>query len=1077
MKLQISLLDEYGEPCCANVGIFSNDERLWRGYIENFVELDLPKNDNMTVVVRRGKLYEPIRKTFAFKEDRAFSFTLTRIIDPKLFGFYAFDAHGHISRVKLGEDAPMDIPKMAVRARGEDWNVLFAGTPYDGENHYDVYHKRELPIQSYRAHYHDTLENVRRKDFLADPGGEFVKYRYGHYVLANFDETPPVDKFRDPMYPSYEANSHVPNVEVPPFTNVPPSRAISTQRDENSFAFFAHPTSWWRIERSGAFVTNVASTIGFDALTGMLDAMVVQGYGADKVWYRKLWYRLLNEGFRITGISETDHCGDDPDHLTGKRTVEPFRTYAHCGELSLNAVSAAVRAGDCFATSGPLLDYTVDCARPGSVLPFEAAKSYKLHIKGWPCCEGRLSRFVVVVNGEEAMTLTPDANNEAEAEITLPKEGYVLCLLYDEAENVAVGNPVYVRNTPFVNTDYKAEVTLHILRNGSGANGTYTTDESQDPIVFDSKIHCRINPMTRVFVTVDGITRTYEPFFDRELQDCFRYTYSGAFLKDYPDCKPGQVPDAAYRIPEILSRLQHLEETLDFGFSEDAGKRLLSPTIQTFRKPKTPIENAFKTEKSVEYIPDKETFLSSVPKIHWERHKNVEDCMARAFAIAYSKLQKQSEGSGFPRPLLYTEFADSVFMWGNCFNTMYGEFAPAFPFIELLDDFYAKQDEDGFICRQLSIHTGEGRFEKHDPSSTGPDIFSLAEWLHYQKTDDKGRLAKVYPVLLAYHRWLKKHRTWPGGAYFSSGWGSGMDNIPRTPDPDYDHAFDTGHLSLVDTTAQMALDCKLLLEFAEISGTTEGKQELSEEFARLSSILNDRMWNEKDDFYEDLTHEGIPSGVKHIGGFWPLLTGIVPKERQEKMLTLLQDENEFSSPVGTRTLTRSHPKFVANGGNYWQGGVWCITELMVILGLEAIGQRDLAHRMARRHVEGVAQVFAETGTIWESYDPMTVAPGRLYGNLVRREFVGFSGVTPIFLAIEEVLGVKVRGSDVHWSLRLSEPHGIENLTVSGSPVSLFCEKGKVTVNCVSPFTLILNGREIPMLPGTTVLRMETQEKE
>jgi hypothetical protein len=31
------------------------------------------------------------------------------------------------------------------------------------------------------------------------------------------------------------------------------------------------------------------------------------------------------------------------------------------------------------------------------------------------------------------------------------------------------------------------------------------------------------------------------------------------------------------------------------------------------------------------------------------------------------------------------------------------------------------------------------------------------------------RLRKVFPVLLAYHKWLRKNRSWPDGSYFSCG--------------------------------------------------------------------------------------------------------------------------------------------------------------------------------------------------------------------------------------------------------------------------------------------------------------------
>lgn len=567
--LHLQLFDEYHQPCCANVGIYQQDQRIFRGYIGETGVIPLDRGV-YRIVIRRGKQYWPLEEEITVNGDTHLSFTLKRLQDPKLLGFYAFDAHSHISRAKMGDEAVMDMEKMSVRARGEDWHIYFAGTPYDGENHLHVYRHNYPDIPSYRAYYRPLLDRLARPDYIIDPGGELIKYRFGHIVLANFEEKPPVDEFRDPLYHAYERDSHVPCTLPPPFCNIPPSRALKKYRNPDSFAFFAHPTSWWRLDRNQAFVTNIASTIAFDALTGMADAMVVQGYEADKPSYRNLWYALLNAGYRLTGIAETDTCGDDPDHLSGKRMVEPFRTYARSEKLGLNEISAAVRRGDCFASSGPLLDYTLDGARPGSILPWEKDRSYQLNLQGWRCCEGTMTEMEIIANGESIARLTPDEKGRAEMQLSLPKEGYVLCLLWDEAGNLAVGNPIYVRNTPFLNDHFRARVTLDVKRNGRGARGVYTTDECPEPMAFEGKIDCKINPMTRIFVTVDGETKTFEPFFDPQLQDHFRYAYSGAFLADFPDCRPGEAPVAAFRIPEILDRLGNLTATLDFGVSEAA---------------------------------------------------------------------------------------------------------------------------------------------------------------------------------------------------------------------------------------------------------------------------------------------------------------------------------------------------------------------------------------------------------------------------------------------------------------------------------------------------------------------------
>ena len=66
------------------------------------------------------------------------------------------------------------------------------------------------------------------------------------------------------------------------------------------------------------------------------------------------------------------------------------------------------------------------------------------------------------------------------------------------------------------------------------------------------------------------------------------------------------------------------------------------------------------------------------------------------------------------------------------------------------------------------------------------------------------------------------------------------------------------------------------------------------------------------------------------------------------------------------------PKFDPDGGCYWRGGVWCMMEYMIAEGLAACGLADAAHRLARRHVEAVTEVFRRTGTFWESYSPTAV---------------------------------------------------------------------------------------------------------
>jgi len=119
---------------------------------------------------------------------------------------------------------------------------------------------------------------------------------------------------------------------------------------------------------------------------------------------------------------------------------------------------------------------------------------------------------------------------------------------------------------------------------------------------------------------------------------------------------------------------------------------------------------------------------------------------------------------------------------------MFGKYADRiFHFQGTLDNFYSHQHKDGFICREIVEATGEDCFLRHNPSATGPDVMAWCEWEYFLNFGDRDRLEKVFPPLMAYHRWMAENHTWPDGTYFSTGWGCGMDNMPRQIHGNYIH--------------------------------------------------------------------------------------------------------------------------------------------------------------------------------------------------------------------------------------------------------------------------------------------------
>ena len=466
-------------------------------------------------------------------------------------------------------------------------------------------------------------------------------------------------------------------------------------------------------------------------------------------------------------------------------------------------------------------------------------------------------------------------------------------------------------------------------------------------------------------------------------------------------------------------------------------------------------------------------FPGEVPRPFWEGHDDAIACWRHAWeVIGRSCLRQPEEGSGFVRNYVYTPFGSCVFMWGTCFITMFGRYAShVFPFIEMLDNFYAKQDSDGFIPRQIDIHDGRSAFEKNDLSSVGGNLLAWAEWRNYEWTGDAARLARVYPRLLAFHRWLRRHRTWKDGSYFSSGWGCGMDNIPRIDESRYNTAFDHGHLSFADVTLQQLTNARILLKIADVLKSDEGAAELREEIKILDHIANDAMWDEEAGIYKDLDADGRRIATEHIGAFWSLLAGVADAAKTERLAEVALDPRRFAAACGLASTSISDPGFVADGGNYWAGGCWCMMDFMAAKGFEAAGRPDIAHVIARRAVEAVARVYSETGAIWESYSPTAFEPGKNWGHRVRK-FVGFSGTVPVALLVENVLGVRVRhGRDgrpaIDWDIRLDEPHGIEGLILAdGNRVDLRFDGAKASASSATPVEIRIfrNGKPLETKP-------------
>ena len=469
---------------------------------------------------------------------------------------------------------------------------------------------------------------------------------------------------------------------------------------------------------------------------------------------------------------------------------------------------------------------------------------------------------------------------------------------------------------------------------------------------------------------------------------------------------------------------------------------------------------AAKAALPIPVLPEHESWL----KLYW-----------RAWELAWQNLRQPQPGSGFVANFLDATTDDYLFMWDSAFMSQFGLYGRrAFDFTGNLDNLYAKQHNDGFICRQINLAAGEDFFYPFDPNGTGPNILAWVEWRIYRFTGDDGRLATVFPPLVAYHRWCKANRTWPNGLYWATGHSSGLNNQPRVPDSSYHHR----HWSWVDASIQASLNSLVLAQMAATLKEESLAGELEAEHTHLVELINKYLWNEAAQFYQDVDPDGRFSPIKSIAAYWGLLdTGLIPEKRLESFVQALRENWAFKLPHRVPSQSADSEGYNFETGHYWRGGVWPSTNFMVLRGLRQVGQHGLAHEIAVNHLLNVAKVFERTGSFWENYAPETAAPGAP----AAENPVGMAGLSPIAILLEDVIGLSVDWPQrrVFWDRRLvsSQPYGVENYPLGpDGKLSLVADATRLVLTTDLPFTLTLRDAsqsiQTAVPSGTTEIDLE-----
>ena len=411
-----------------------------------------------------------------------------------------------------------------------------------------------------------------------------------------------------------------------------------------------------------------------------------------------------------------------------------------------------------------------------------------------------------------------------------------------------------------------------------------------------------------------------------------------------------------------------------------------------------------------------------------------------------------------------------IWQWDSCFMTLITNYANGtLSALNNLDNLYRlRRQSDGYMSMAYRIEQEEPAYGER----INPPLMAWAEWEAYLISGDSSRFEKVLPALEGFFDFIEKKRTRNCGLYwFEDPGSSGMDNAPRGGYRSLE--LNGSDLCHIDLACQQALSAKCIAQMFEVLDNQEKTAFYRTEHQRICDLINRYHWSEKAQFYFDFFIRTTPDkkvkflNTKSMASSWTLLCGAAQGKRGEKMIEHLFDPEEFYTKVPFASLSKDDPNYDSTGG-YWLGSVWAPTNSAAIRGIAELGKPELAREAAIRYLDAICAVANDPtyGSIWECYAPEAYRPATAEaGEMVRSDFVGWSGLAPITMLIENIIGLTFNAKENKVQFRLFPNRccGLRNMHFNGNILSVECAKyvpiagkSEIKVKSEKPFTLVVN---------------------
>ena len=387
-------------------------------YSPGVIEVELPAGSGgeARITAAHGLVAAPVTVSVPVVagETTEAELVLEPVFDPREAGYRSADHHFHLN---YGGPTRLDPDDLLLLLGAEDLDL---GTPLMANLH----------------HRRNDLEFFADRRLDGTPalvfGQEIRSHFLGHLGLIGI-ESAFWPWFWGPGYPVY-AEDDRPNLE-----------ALAHSRRQGGVSAYMHPVSVADPFGSERGLRAIPVSVIPDAVLGDLDSLEIACLWTSEVGTAELWHRFLNLGLPVAASAGTDVMLDY--HRT--MAVGTTRIYVHApGPFRLGAYLEALRAGRSFVTTGPVLDFRVEGARPGGAIPAAGSASWTLTL----AAPGPVGQVDLLVNGEVVETvagLDGAGRRELAGDLAIPGGGWIAVRAHGGVESwPGMNGSVFAQTSP-----------------------------------------------------------------------------------------------------------------------------------------------------------------------------------------------------------------------------------------------------------------------------------------------------------------------------------------------------------------------------------------------------------------------------------------------------------------------------------------------------------------------------------------------------------------------------------------------------------------------------------------------------